>query len=218
MRRERRPTRLGARQRVGNALPWPRRALLRRAVHQHAGAARRGEIDEPLQERDGARVQCVVGRRQRQPGGLHEQPMQAAQHEPVLGRHAAQVQRVALAQHRRILGQRERCELEPGITERCSGRALLFERQVAQHFVAQRQLHGHDSPPPDEYVGRPCRPRWVLRPSPSPGANSPLDCSCPGSAPKGARAGLGAARRSALTPSSSPSAPSRATIRRARHD
>ena len=30
----------------------------------------------------------------------------------------------------------------------------------------------------------PCRPRWAQAPSRSPGTNSPLDCSCPGSPPR----------------------------------
>ncbi len=79
---------------------------------------------------------------------------------------------------------RPRCARVP-----CDARSEVAPRNSLHSLCSLRSnTRGESDHEARGYARRPqpwpCRPRWAQAPSRSPGTNSPLDCSCPGSPPR----------------------------------
>ena len=142
MRGKLRPAVLATRLRVGQRLPGCRGALGGRAVHQHRRTAGRGKADQSLQQAQRAQAQGLVGRGDGQARRCHQQPVQAGQRHAVGLRGAAQLGGQCVVQSERIIGQRERRQLQPLAADGRGQLALALEGLVPQHLVAQRQAQG----------------------------------------------------------------------------
>ncbi len=118
------------------------RALAGRAVDQHRAAELGAELDQPQHHIKRALAQLRIRSVERQARRRHQQPVQAGDDDAGVADGAPQLRARIGAEHVRLVGHRERRHLQPVIAERRRIVALRGEFHVAEHFVAQRDLHG----------------------------------------------------------------------------
>ena len=141
--------RLGDPRARGRAIDAGRRApLCRRAVDEIAPAQRRAQVDDPADRVDRAGAHRGVRARDREPVGLHEQPVQPGDRDAGVGGRAAHVGDARGREGQRVVRERERRDLEAVVADRGREGALRGELALAQHLVAEREPHRGPAPAP----------------------------------------------------------------------
>ena len=117
------------------------RALIGRAMHQDAGAEIGGQPAQCAHDVDRAVALACIGRGDRQPGRCAQQIVQAGDGDPGIGRGAAPRGGLRSWQTGRVIGQRERGDLDGVIADAAGEGALPFERHGGDHLVAECDAH-----------------------------------------------------------------------------
>jgi hypothetical protein len=83
----------------------------------------------------------VIGAGDREAGGRGQQPVQATHLETIVGRDLADLGALGGRHAPGVVAEGERRQLQPAIAEARRQRTLTLEGKLADHLVAERQLH-----------------------------------------------------------------------------
>ena len=119
------------------------RALGRRAVHEHAPPRSAARSHRRPHDLDRAGTLRGIAGGDRQPLRRQHQVVQPGDGDAGLGCGPAHVGAPRGRQQVRLVGQRERRDLEPVVPDLAGELALPLERQLADDLVAKRNAHRH---------------------------------------------------------------------------
>jgi hypothetical protein len=110
-------------------------------VHQVRSTQLGAKVDRGAQDVDAPLPHRAIGAGDRQAGRRSQQPVQAAYLETVVGRDPADLGALGGRHAPPIVAKGERRQFQSAVAKARRQRTLTFEGKLADHLVAERQLH-----------------------------------------------------------------------------